>query len=476
MVEISPLSRGIAVAAGFALALLLPCATPASAQSTDDDSAFDFSLPGARSRGIGGAFVAIADDATSVYSNPAGLTSLFRPEVSAEFRHWSLTSVAIDRGHAFGEPRNIGIDVERGIRDRAFRSSVNGAAFLSFAYPRTNWAIGVFRHQLARYRMSRETQGIFFDCQGNRAAPPYCEQQDGVQRLFPARQFFDLSIRGSGVTFAFRPSQAPRLRVGASLQYFEFDLDATREVFNARDDARGSLRFAAPEYSAANRELIGRRRGDDVALAVNAGLLFDVTQQWTIGGTFRQGPRFTYAADTTTGAGSPNPPNITYVNLPASPFKVPDTFALGFAYRPNNALRFGFEYDRVMYSQLIEQTVDTAHPEGTAEGLTVLNRLVLDNGNQFRIGGEYSMIVGAALISLRGGAWSDPLHRPYLRVDDPATGFPAPGWSLLLPKRKGEVHFSAGAGIAASQRLQFDIAVDRAPSVTTFSASAIVRF
>src|SRR5687768_13608632 len=104
-------------------------AAVATAQSTDDDSVFDFSLPGARSRGMGGAFVAIADDATSVYSNPAGLTSLFRPEVSFEFRHWTFRSPTIDHGHAYGPPTMRGIDVESGIHDREFSSGVNGISF-----------------------------------------------------------------------------------------------------------------------------------------------------------------------------------------------------------------------------------------------------------------------------------------------------------------------------------------------------------
>jgi len=35
-----------------------------------------FSDPGARSMGLGGAFVALADDATAAFSNPAGLVQL----------------------------------------------------------------------------------------------------------------------------------------------------------------------------------------------------------------------------------------------------------------------------------------------------------------------------------------------------------------------------------------------------------------
>src|SRR5690349_21664411 len=99
---------------------VLLCSIPARsvfAQSTEDNSVFDFSLPGARSRGIAGAFVAIADDATSVYSNPGGLMNLFRPEVSLEMRHWRLTSKVVNAGHAFGPARNIGVDTINGIRD-----------------------------------------------------------------------------------------------------------------------------------------------------------------------------------------------------------------------------------------------------------------------------------------------------------------------------------------------------------------------
>ncbi len=50
---------------------------------------FSFSNPGARSLGFGGAFVALADDATAAYANPAGLVQLVEPEVSVEGRSWS---------------------------------------------------------------------------------------------------------------------------------------------------------------------------------------------------------------------------------------------------------------------------------------------------------------------------------------------------------------------------------------------------
>src|SRR3989304_310009 len=45
---------------------------------------FNFLNPGARALGMGGAFVAMADDATTSLANPAGLLNLTRPEAGIE--------------------------------------------------------------------------------------------------------------------------------------------------------------------------------------------------------------------------------------------------------------------------------------------------------------------------------------------------------------------------------------------------------
>ena len=462
----------------------------AFAQSTDDDSVFDFSLPGARSRAMGGAFVAVADDATSVYSNPAGLTTLFRPEVSLEVRHWNFTNLAVDQGHAYGAASNIGLDTLNGIRDRAFKFDVTGLSFLSFAYPKGTWAVGVFSHQLARYQMNRRMQGAFFDCiggeRGDNAREPFCEEQ-GVNRLFPADQAYDLSILGTGATVAHhwmikprqnRDPQSPsiptrKLSVGVTVQYFNFHLEGTRLVYNAR----GALNYAPADWSTENIELLGTRTGDDWAVGVNAGVLYDLTEKVAIGATFRQGPKFQYQAHTETGGGNPAGAGHVVVDPHDAPFKVPDTWALGVAFRPNNSWRIGIEYDRVMFAQLIEQIVNTAHVPTDPEGWMVEDRLVQDNANQLRIGGEYSTTTFKdLLLSVRGGFWYDPLHQPYLRLDNEATGAPAPGWSLLFPKREGNSHATFGIGIANRQRFQVDIAVDYAQSATIYAASSVWRF
>src|SRR5690242_5581446 len=74
------------------LVLIALIAVPAAAQNTDIESLsglqFNFGNPGARSLGMGGAFLGLADDASAAEANPAGLTILRKPEVSVEGRNF----------------------------------------------------------------------------------------------------------------------------------------------------------------------------------------------------------------------------------------------------------------------------------------------------------------------------------------------------------------------------------------------------
>ncbi len=83
--------EGLSSNTGVLILLLAGLLAPAnvSGQEAVVPLQFSFSDPGARSMGFGGAFVALADDATAAFANPAGLVQLLRPEVSIEGRRWS---------------------------------------------------------------------------------------------------------------------------------------------------------------------------------------------------------------------------------------------------------------------------------------------------------------------------------------------------------------------------------------------------
>ena len=90
---------------------------------------FRFNNPGARSTAMGGAFIGLADDATAAYANPAGLTILTEPEISAEFKYGDYTNRV---------PRETDTD--------DFTDTNNSVSFLSLAHPTQKANITVYRH------------------------------------------------------------------------------------------------------------------------------------------------------------------------------------------------------------------------------------------------------------------------------------------------------------------------------------------
>ena len=92
--------------------------------------------PGARSTAMGGAFVALADDATAALANPAGLLELSIPEVSFEFRSRHLNQFVEGEGTWAS-------------------ATTNGLSFLSFVYPKEKWALAFYLHQSGRWADER---------------------------------------------------------------------------------------------------------------------------------------------------------------------------------------------------------------------------------------------------------------------------------------------------------------------------------
>src|SRR4029078_2629198 len=77
---------------GLLILALCLSALPLPAQNTDIEALaglqFNFGNPGARSLGMGGAFLGLADDASAAEANPAGLTILRKMEFSLEARNY----------------------------------------------------------------------------------------------------------------------------------------------------------------------------------------------------------------------------------------------------------------------------------------------------------------------------------------------------------------------------------------------------
>jgi long-chain fatty acid transport protein len=463
--------RWARAATGCAL-LLFAAAVPARGQGSEDVNAgqFDFSLPGARSLAIGGAFIALADDATSAYSNPAGLIQLGRPEISVEYRGWNFDATAIDRGHAFGQPTGIGLDTISGLVSEAFPSSTAGVSFASLVYPKSRWALGLFAHRFPKFETTKDIQGAFFNCSGGTLEEdtgPYCQSliadTNGIDRVQPKDQDIKIGLWSAGATLSFK--LRPGLSLGFSGLYYSFAMDSTNRVYST---------FADP-FGPKNRDhldLFATQRGDDHAFAWNGGFRWSLGY-WVVAGAYRRGPRFDYTNTIRAGPWHRQKCPDDLCNVHQVRFKVPDTFAGGVAFRPSPPWTLTFQYDFVEFSDLMGR--QSSGLQGNA-ARTLEAGLKTDNVHRFRFGAEYlKLFSGGQVVALRGGVWHGTSHRTFFEAD-PETGLPYPQYALLFPKGPSQTHGSAGIGFVLQPHFQLDAAVDISDMYRTVSVSTILKF
>lgn len=428
-----------------ALILLLGqllAAAGALAQEASVPLQFNYSDPGARSMGFGGAFVALADDATAAFSNPAGLVQILKPEVSVEGRRWSYSTPFTEGGRAEGLPSGVGIDSTVGLRARTSDADITEISFLSLVYPKDNWSLAIYRHTLANFEFFSETQGLFgggTDC---------CQIRD-----FDMRAGNDLNIVNYGISAAFRVND--RLDLGLGLVYNDASFAANATLFRNDDDTSES--FFAPNSYLPERSVLNERISfDDADMTLTAGVLWRLSERWNVGGVYRQAPEMNLSVELTAGEtfDPAIPPGDLLLEV-AAVLEMPTLYGLGFTYRdPDGRLTVSFQWDHINYSSIVDSLE--------------LDDRAMDDGDELHLGAEYVFIGSTPVVALRFGAWLEPDHRFRNKSDNVFA-------EALLPRGKDEMHFSAGLGVAMP-RYQIDLATDFADHLSTLSVSVIYNF
>ena len=425
--------------AGLCLAVLVLAGTAVYAQPTALE--FSFSNPGARSLGLGGAFVALADDATAAYANPAGLVQLTRMEVSGELRLWNYSTPFAVGGRISGDPTGIGVDTSAGIRTEVSSDRSAGFSFLSFVYPARRWSVAVYRHQLADFAAFSETEGFFRDEGG------ITIRSEDVQRSL------DLEVLNYGVSASFRV--VDRFNLGVGLSYYRGDFTNVTGIYFATGP------FAPIAYTPDREFLTQFVLIDDADVALNAGFLWDITDQWNLGGFFREGPTFDLHIDTRSGPlYQPPVPEGTVLELEETTVGFPNVYGLGIAFRSRGgAWTTSFEWDHVEYSRIF----DSIDFEDLEDDTTRI-----DDPDEFRLGLEYVFFETTPIVAARGGVWRDPDHRPRTMDDEPLI-------QALFVEGSDEIHLTVGVGLAF-RNFQLDLAGDFSEPVDTVALSAIYKF
>jgi hypothetical protein len=418
----------------FFLAALVVGGSAAAQEEAPPVVEFSFSNPGARSMGFGGAFVALADDATAAFANPAGLVNLVEPEVSIEGRLWSYSTPLVAGGRGFGPATGRGLDVTPGLQIEESTADLGGLSFVSLVYPHGDWSLAFYRHQAANYELAGDTVALFFG--------PWPGFPGSRARSYDYRREMNLEIAAYGLSAGYRVSD--ELSLGLGVSYFESDLSVRLESFDILDDGAdwwSAQSFFAPHLLVTDWTL----ETEDTAWGVLAGLLWRVSEQWSLGAVYRQGPEVEGSFEELAGA-------VTEAGRGS--FALPGVFGLGGSFRSRDGrLTIGLEWDRVGYSSILR---------GAEPGL------VLDDGDELRVGAEYVFLRSTPVLAARLGAWLDPDHRIGYRGD----GYVQQ--ALILPGKQ-ELHLAAGLGVVF-ERVQIDLGVDLSDLVDTASVSAIYSF
>ncbi|RLC20959.1 MAG: hypothetical protein DRI57_03525 [Deltaproteobacteria bacterium] len=375
---------------------------------------------GARAMGMGGAFIAVADDATAASWNPAGLTWLERPEISFVGALFHRTE-----DNTYGKhPEGSGIQT---VSD----SNIN---YFSVAYPFEHWGrkmIVSISHQHL-YDFSREWD--FFI--------------EGENEVESWRTDYDHDLEGSlsavGIAYCIRFN--PQFSFGCTLNIW--DDGASQNEWenryasaNVKTAGDGSYIHTSDSYSLDRYSFSG--------LNANFGLLWKVNWRLSIGAVlklpFKADLRHEHASYSVSQYSDSSEPTVEPLFYAADEtMDMPMSCGIGFAYRFSDVASASLDIYRTEWDDFI-LTNSNGKQESPITRQSPADSDV-DPTHQIRMGAEYLFISPKSnyLIPVRGGIFYDPA---------PAEGNPDDFFG-----------FSIGSGIAYINRkkdkplFSFDIA------------------
>lgn len=381
-----------------------------SAQSVNR-GAFNIMGAGARAMGMGGAFTAIADDATAASWNPAGLAQLTKPEASLVYDTYSGEVNYQDEGSYDFSDSGLSYTYED--LDDTADLDYDALSFASFLYP---FEIGD-RFLVTQFSYSRLSN--FPDVDN-----PYTyvyEWSDESGPLYTESNAWDLQSNFSGGIDAYTVSLAtdlsPKFHLGISLNYLQADVKLTRDYALAYSDSTGE------SYADAWQETSGYDFSD---YYFDIGFLWKISDQFAFGGVYHSG--FEADADFEFG----DDPYAAAVEWPSG-------WGVGLAWRPTSAITLALDYSERAWS---EGTVDWDDPQWEDTTFPYLYYDQQFDVSSIRFGFEYALVLGNnAVIPFRAG---------YFQEDQIASYF----WGGEQPSSTG---FTLGTGFAYKS-FQFDIA------------------
>jgi long-subunit fatty acid transport protein len=339
---------------------------------------------GARAIGMGGAFIAIADDATAASWNPAGLIQLERPELS-------IVGGYFERREEFSS----GIHPEISNTGEADDININ---YLSVTYPfhfRRNMVASLNYQRLYEFERNFDYRKDFSSL--------------GVELVIDEHFRQEGYIGALGLAYAIEIT--PKFSLGATLNIWTDELlweNEWEQIFLQR--GVGSVGGAPVTIDTYITEKYSEFRG----INANFGLIWDMNQYLTLGAViktpFEADIRHEFSLKQTTDFGPPvstTVPSETSIVEDVN-LRMPMSYGVGLAWRVSDVLSMGLDVYRTEWSEYILED-SQGNKFSPIDGRPKSDSDVEDT-TQVRIGGEYLFISQKRnlVVPLRGGVFYDP--------------------------------------------------------------------
>jgi long-subunit fatty acid transport protein len=474
--------------AAAALAVLLATwASPAAAQL---DSAllsklrFNLSNPGGKSLAMGGAFSAIADDATAALANPAGLGLISSIEIAVSGKRVDETlALATARSLATGSlvtpyppvtTSSVGLD-----------ASSTAVEFAGVVVPISRRLVAALTY----------AENLRFEGDAGPGGYQYLELRDnrsgGTTRrdfLYEYREFGSarLSNRVLAASLAFRVTESLRLGGGITLN---------RATFGLEGDSGGPHRivsrtFLSPTAEEIRTVTMGVEGLSGTQVGFVAGVHADLLSDGRL--TFGADYRWTPAAEGTLVIGGDVPAALAAQTARAFRFQVPSDASVGLAAHPMPGLTIAAELQWVRYGDIFDRALPVVSYAGLAgpfPGVPVSGVLadLSPAPNVFvpRLGFEYVAGGKDVRVAVRVGYHREPAHgvtaslaardgsgQPFPITDPPYSE----SVSAVFDGGKADDRFTGGLGLTFARALSLDFGFDVGRDSRQLAVSLFYRF
>jgi long-chain fatty acid transport protein len=473
-----------------ALLLLLGALVPVSAPAQTDSAllskvSFNLTNPGGKSLAMGGAFTAIADDATAALANPAGLGLISSIEFAVSGKRTDGTlGLVTAHSTATGPLAAPYPGIETTNVDRDTRATA--ADFAGVVVPLTRRLVAALTY----------AENLRFEGDSGAGGYQYVELRDnrsggGARQdfLYSYREFGSVSLRNRllALSLAYRVTERVRVGGGVTLNRASFDLDGDADGPH-RITSRTFLSPTSDEIRTVTMRVDGVSGTKPGFLAgIHADLLPDGAL--TLGADYRSSPR----NDGTLVIGGDVPAALASQTSRPFKFRVPRDAAIGLASHPMPGLTIAAEVQWVAYGDIFDRPLPVVSYVGIVgpfPGFPLKDPVLADVSpapNVFvpRIGLEYVAGGNDARLAFRVGYHREPAHGVTASLaarDASGTPFPItdPPFSdsvaAVFDGGRADDRFTGGLGVTVARSLSIDFGFDVGRASRQLAASLFYSF